>query len=1275
MSIKLRLIGGFLGIAFLVAITGAIAVLEQLQTAEQAAIVEAKNIGETIGLAVVARDQENLQSFITRLHASQQRDVEVVDLNKRILADAVPEDVGTILTHDTGNEVGLTMQDGQVRTFVEISPEYPRGISQLVVPLKDQEGKIIGAVIVEYTALYEELQSAAEATGRTIAIYTFACVILALALGYFVSTSISGPILKLRDAAVKIEQGELNVPFPRMGRDEIGQLVASFAHMTDQLLQTQIGLEQRVAERTAELSVSEARFRGLFEHAPVSIWEEDFSAVRQYIEGLRAAGIVDFSAYFDAHPEAVTESATRVKIVDVNFATLEMFQAESKTQLLEDLSKVLGPESLVPFKEELLALARGETSYENETTNYTMRGERRAVFVRLTVAPGSEQTWVQVFVGISDITERRQAEAALAGERDLLQALMDNIPDTIYFKDIVSRFIRINRAQVKVLGVAAAEEAIGKTDSDFFQDAALVQSFHDEEQRIIETGEPLINRIEFNPTPEGKPRWFSATKVPIKDPDGHVIGIVGVSRDITALKQAEDALREAEIKYRTLVEHLPAIVYLDQYDQTVTAGYRPVYISPQVEIILGYRPDEFIEDPDLWPSLLHPDDRERVLAAEALHYEAGKLLHQEYHIIARDGHVVWLRDEAVMIRDEATGRTFSQGVLLDITARKQAEEALSQSEERFRLMSWATKDAVWDWDLQKNQIWWGAGLQKIFHYSSETVETNSEWWLDRIHPEDRAKVNRVISQAAEGGMEFWSKEYRFQRVDGTYANIMDRAYIIRDTAGKAYRMVGAMMDITDRKQAEQALLASETRYRQIVETAGDIIYRIDLEGNLTYVNPTALRVIGYKTEAEILGRQYLEFVHPAWRQYIKFTYDQQLAEKTLNTYQEFLAFTRDRKEIWLGQTVQIVMENDNIIGFQAVARDITSQKEAEAALQELNGRMAQSLNEIQQRNRETALLNELSHMLQSCQSAPEAYGIIAELSKQLFPQTAGAIYLLSESQTQINAIASWGKLSSTGEMFNRDNCKALRRSPTRQLNVDQLGMCCLYFAQQPSVTYCLPIQVQGETLGIFHLRSTSEENLPENKRQLAYTVVEQSEMALSNLKLREALLEQSIRDPLTELYNRRYMEEALNQQLSRVTRQLHPLGLIMIDIDLCKNFNDTHGHAAGDSLLRELGRLLQSHIRGGDVACRYGGEEFLLIMPDASLEAAHQRAVLLQQEAKKLRVQDVGQSLDGITLSLGVAIYPEHGRSIDSVLRAADAALYRAKQEGRDRVVVAERAY
>jgi len=360
-------------------------------------------------------------------------------------------------------------------------------------------------------------------------------------------------------------------------------------------------LERRVEARTEELSNSEARFRGLFEHAPVSIWEEDFSAVRKYIDNLRSKGVSDFSAYFDAYPEEVAECARLVHIIDVNRATLEMYEAESKAQLLTELSMVLGPESLTPFKEELLALARGETYFENETVNYTLRGEKSVVFIRLTVAPGYEQTWSKVFVGISDITKRRQAEAPLAAERDLLQALMDNIPDTIYFKDTSSRFMRINQAQARVLGVKSVDEAIGKTDLDFFHTSDFAQSFYKEEQHIIETGESLINHIEFTPTLDGQPRWFSTTKVPIKDSERRVIGIVGVSRDITKQKQAEEALHESEeITHLIIDTALDAVITIDQDGQITRWNDQAeaIFGWTRAEIV-GQRLSEIIIPPDL----------------------------------------------------------------------------------------------------------------------------------------------------------------------------------------------------------------------------------------------------------------------------------------------------------------------------------------------------------------------------------------------------------------------------------------------------------------------------------------------------------------------------------------------------------------------------------------------------------------------------------------------------------------------------------------------------
>jgi diguanylate cyclase (GGDEF)-like protein len=179
-------------------------------------------------------------------------------------------------------------------------------------------------------------------------------------------------------------------------------------------------------------------------------------------------------------------------------------------------------------------------------------------------------------------------------------------------------------------------------------------------------------------------------------------------------------------------------------------------------------------------------------------------------------------------------------------------------------------------------------------------------------------------------------------------------------------------------------------------------------------------------------------------------------------------------------------------------------------------------------------------------------------------------------------------------------------------------------------------------------------------------------MALSNLKLHETLRSQSIRDPLTGLFNRRFMEESLELELRRAVRNQRPLSVIMLDLDRFKHFNDSYGHDAGDALLRELGTLLQTNIRGEDIACRYGGEEFTLIMPEGNAEIAKQRAELLRDAIKNLEVQHRGQALGWVTASLGVAVFPEHGRTRDSLLQSADSALYMSKDAGGDKVTMAK---
>ena len=174
------------------------------------------------------------------------------------------------------------------------------------------------------------------------------------------------------------------------------------------------------------------------------------------------------------------------------------------------------------------------------------------------------------------------------------------------------------------------------------------------------------------------------------------------------------------------------------------------------------------------------------------------------------------------------------------------------------------------------------------------------------------------------------------------------------------------------------------------------------------------------------------------------------------------------------------------------------------------------------------------------------------------------------------------------------------------------------------------------------------------------------------VKSESQLRELSIRDPLTGLFNRRYLEEMLALEMIRAARKRYPIGIVMADIDHFKRFNDTYGHAAGDAVLVQVANFLRAHIRSSDVACRYGGEEFILILPEASLEITQMRAGHMREDIRHIHVQYKEKTLEAITLSLGVAVFPDHGSTNDAILGAADAAMYRAKRDGRDRVVVAD---
>lgn len=224
----------------------------------------------------------------------------------------------------------------------------------------------------------------------------------------------------------------------------------------------------------------------------------------------------------------------------------------------------------------------------------------------------------------------------------------------------------------------------------------------------------------------------------------------------------------------------------------------------------------------------------------------------------------------------------------------------------------------------------------------------------------------------------------------------------------------------------------------------------------------------------------------------------------------------------------------------------------------------------------------------------------------------------------------------------------------------------------PSEYLCLPMIAQGETLGVLHLSQSTTGRLTKAKQRLAITVAEHISMSLANLKLREILRSQSIRDVLTGLFNRLYMEESVDQEIYRARRHQTPIGIIMLDLDHFKEFNDTLGHNGGDAILRELGHLLRGRFREEDIACRYGGDEFVIVLPNTSLANSHKLAEQLRAQIKSLSVQYRHQNVGPFTASIGIAIFPDHGMTKEDVIGAADAALYYAKREGGDRVITAK---
>ncbi|MBI5374880.1 MAG: diguanylate cyclase [Candidatus Schekmanbacteria bacterium] len=639
----------------------------------------------------------------------------------------------------------------------------------------------------------------------------------------------------------------------------------------------------------------------------------------------------------------------------------------------------------------------------------------------------------------------------------------------------------------------------------------------------------------------------------------------------------------------------------------------------------------------------------------------------------------------------------------ELSSREIVEKTLRESEDRFKTFMNNSPALAWIKSKEFSYLYVNAPMEKAFNRSlADWIgKTDFDFW-----PEEQAKELRDNDAEV---LEKWEAIDAIEEVstpEGMVCQWQVLKFPLKDASGEIY--VGGMaVDMTKRIEAEKLLGRSNKQMALIFESMPVVVYALKAKEDfgITYMSSNVISITGYRPEQFMADPEFwVQCVHPddVNRTIRGFT---DLMEKGYEDL-EYRMRIYNGKYRWFLDSLRLINPEDGsepyILG---VGIDITERKKNEEALKQattelekkvmertaaLNNayvKLKDSTDRLAEQNREIGILSQMTDLLQSASTLEEAFVIISQSLDELFTENSGALYIFNASRNILKAEATWGEEMPDDLFVVPDDCWALRRGRTHKcIGGGALSLRCKHMGNKERSYICIPLIAHGETLGILQLiingkddgkgegkdSEYANEAYIEEKDQLLLNGSERISMALANLKLRETLRNLAIRDPLTGLFNRRYMEESFSREIFRTERKGSMLGIIMLDIDNFKFFNDTYGHDAGDMMLRKMGEFLKKNIRGSDIACRYGGEEFLIILPEASLEITRERAEFLRIAVKELQIQCSENITAFITLSLGVAIYPVHGSTSEIVLQSADKALYKAKTEGRDRVCLAE---
>ncbi len=653
-----------------------------------------------------------------------------------------------------------------------------------------------------------------------------------------------------------------------------------------------------------------------------------------------------------------------------------------------------------------------------------------------------------------------------------------------------------------------------------------------------------------------------------------------------------------EALYTWLIEDSPV------FTLALGPNGRILLINQALLQVLG-RTKEEVVGKEYFTGFIPESDHDALTRLFGIIGPSPKTVRLETHLIAADGQLRLIEWYGRTVLDSEGLSKVICCVGSDITERRRRREELEQTRDYLENVLENSPDAIGIVDAKGRFIKWNHTTVELYGYSGDEFRGESafNWYADK---DELAVMMKVLKK--QGFVKNY--EIGMKKKDGTIIPFDLSISILKDKSGSVIGSVSTARNLSEikkaldaieitnsklqeemekRRQALDALEKSQSEYRTIFENTGNATIIIGEDSTIALANAEFARISGYAKE-EIEGKK-------SWTEF--FTGEHQALMKEYHRLRRIDPYAAPRnyeaslkdsqghfRDMFL--TVAVIAGTQKTV---ASLLDITERKQAELELR-------RSHLELEQRSYEISLLNEMLNLLQVCGTGEESYYVLGNYIQKLFPSDSGFLYLLKDAKATLEVVFSWGDPLTSEKVFDYDHCWALRQGKVHMVE-EPGGVLCRHLSAEPTSGYlCVPMIAQGEIIGLFHLRCgpSDIEESPETRRKIMYlkqrlavAITDHIGLALANLNMRETLRVQSIRDPLTGLFNRRFMEESLTRELSRAKRHASALSIIMMDLDHFKDFNDTQGHEAGDLLLAAAGGLLQKSVRGEDIVCRSGG--------------------------------------------------------------------------------------